>query len=187
MHLRFSTVHVAKGMEEDYVVLLNANDDRLGFPNKIEDDVLLHLVLSSKSNYPYEEERRLFYIALTRARKYVYILANREHPSIFLKEILSQCQGMNSKQVISIEAGISCPRCHSGRLVLRQDKRGNQFYCCSNYPYCDYHIQELEAVKRNKRCPECGDFLVKRYGKHGPFYGCHNYPNCRYTEDLGKK
>ena len=187
MHLRFSTVHAAKGMEEDYVVLLNANDDRLGFPNKIEDDVLLQLVLSSKSNYPYEEERRLFYVALTRTRKYVYILANREHPSIFLKEILSQCQGMNSKQVISNEACISCPRCHSGRLVLRQDKRGNQFYRCSHYPYCDYHIQDLEAVKRNKRCPECGDFLVKRYGKHGPFYGCHNYPNCLYTEDLGKK
>jgi ssDNA-binding Zn-finger/Zn-ribbon topoisomerase 1 len=38
------------------------------------------------------------------------------------------------------------------------------------------------AVKRNKRCPMCGDFMVFRKGKWGAFYGCHNYPSCKYTE-----
>ena len=55
MNFTYSTVHGSKGLEEDYVILINADDAKLGFPNKMEDDILLEMVLSSKSNYEFAE------------------------------------------------------------------------------------------------------------------------------------
>lgn len=185
MKLTFSTVHGSKGLEEDYVILINADDSRIGFPNKMEDDELLDLVLSHKSEYEYAEDRRLWYVALTRTRNFTYIIANSKNPSIFLKEIESQCVVMNSDFAPKeSKTEISCPHCKTGRLVLRvnhSDK--NKFYGCSNYPYCDYAIDDMRAVTRNKRCRKCGDFMVYRKGKWGAFYGCHNYPRCTYKEE----
>ena len=183
MKLTYSTVHGSKGLEEDYVILINADDDRIGFPNKMEDDELLDLVLSHKSEYEYAEERRLWYVALTRTRTYTYIIAKKDAPSIFLEEIEDKCVVLNESSPTEVVTEISCPHCKSGRLVIRNsEKNGNKFYGCSNYPYCDYTIDDFIAVKRNKRCPMCGDFMVFRKGRWGAFYGCHNYPNCQYTE-----
>lgn len=187
MNLHYSTVHGSKGLEEDYVILINADDGRLGFPNKMEDDDLLNLVLSSQSHYEYAEERRLWYVALTRTRKYVYIIADDERPSAFLKEILPQCEMLNGNMKSQSSNVIHCPRCKSGRLVLRKDSKGHRFYGCSNYPYCNYAIQDFTAVKRNKRCPVCGDFMVVREGNWGAFYSCHSYPYCKYKEPYQKK
>lgn len=185
MKLTYSTVHGSKGLEDDYVILINADDNRIGFPNKMEDDELLDLVLSHKSEYEYAEERRLWYVALTRTRNYTYIIANSENPSIFLKEIESQCVVINSDYAPEEKrTEISCPHCKTGRLVLRTNEAdGSKFYGCSNYPYCDYSINDMRAVARNKRCRRCGDFMIFRKGKWGAFYGCHNYPRCDYTEE----
>ena len=185
MKLTYSTVHGSKGLEDDYVILINADDNRIGFPNKMEDDELLDLVLSNKSEYEYAEERRLWYVALTRTRNYTYIIANSENPSIFLKEIEDQCVVMNTDFAPEEKrTEISCPRCKTGRLVLRtNDTDGSKFYGCSNYPYCDYSIDDFRAVARNMRCRECGDFMVFRKGQWGAFYGCHNYPRCKHKEE----
>ena len=79
---------------------------------------------------------------------------------------------------------ITCPRCKAGRLVLRNnDSNGNKFYGCSNYPYCDYTIDDFRAVKRNMRCSCCGNFMIYRKGQLGAFYGCHNYTRCKNTEE----
>lgn len=84
-NIRYLTVHSAKGLEDDYVVILNVIDDVLGFPNKIKDNS----VLSYLSNYnSLEEERRLFFVAMTRARKKVYIFTIKGKESIFVKELL---------------------------------------------------------------------------------------------------
>ena len=64
------------------------NDDILGIPNKIKDDKVLKFVNNNKDVYPYEEERRLFYVALTRTKNEVYLLADKRKPSIFIKEII---------------------------------------------------------------------------------------------------
>ena len=185
MKLTYSTVHGSKGLEDDYVILINADDNRIGFPNKMEDDELLDLVLSHKSEYEYAEERRLWYVALTRTRNYTYIIANADNPSIFLKEIENQCVVMNPDYSPDEKATeISCPRCKTGRLVLRTNESdGTKFYGCSNYPYCNYSIDDMRAVARNKRCSHCGDFMIYRKGKWGAFYGCHNYPRCDHTEE----
>ena len=156
MSISYSTVHGSKGLEEDYVIIINADDTRLGFPNKMEDDELLDMVLSSKSNYEYAEERRLWYVALTRTKNYTYIIANKDNPSIFVDEIKNQCLIMNPSMVQEGKNVITCPRCKTGALVLRTNVAdGSKFYGCSNYPYCDYTISDTRAVKRNKRCENC--------------------------------
>lgn len=184
LNITYSTVHGSKGLEDDFVILINADDKRIGFPNKMEDDELLDLVLSHKSNYLYAEERRLWYVALTRTRSYVFVIANEDSPSEFLEEIKEKCIVMNPDE-IKVNGGseINCPRCKSGRLVLRTNGLDKtKFYGCSNYPYCNYRIDDMQAVENNRRCKNCGDFLIYKKGKNGPFYGCRNYPRCRHTE-----
>ena len=50
----------------------------------------------------------------------------------------------------------------------------------------NYSIEDMIAVKRNKKCPICGDYLIFKRGKFGAFYGCHSYPRCDYTEKYEK-
>ncbi len=85
---RFITVHSSKGLECDYVILLNVTSDKLGFPSNINDDILLRLVEPDPDNYPNAEERRLFYVALTRARKQVIIFTTTGKNSKFVNELL---------------------------------------------------------------------------------------------------
>lgn len=88
---RYLTVHMSKGLEEDVVVLIKFSNDYLGFPSKIENNRLLSFINDSDEDIPYAEERRLFYVTLTRCKKRIYILIPRDNPSIFLKEIKSSC------------------------------------------------------------------------------------------------
>ena len=88
---RYLTVHMAKGLEEDNVILVKFSNDYLGFPSKIENNRLLSIITDNNEDTPYAEERRLFYVALTRCKKRIFILVPRDNPSIFLKEIKSSC------------------------------------------------------------------------------------------------
>lgn len=89
LRLRFMTVHRSKGLEADHVVILRANRGRMGFPSEIVDDSLLDLVLPEPERFEYAEERRLFYVALTRARHSVTIMADQDAPSSFVTELQS--------------------------------------------------------------------------------------------------
>jgi DNA helicase-4 len=88
LDMRFLTVHRSKGLEADHVVILRVARGRMGFPSEIVDDSLLELVLPAPEHFDYAEERRLFYVALTRARHSVTILVDREAPSAFAAELL---------------------------------------------------------------------------------------------------
>lgn len=92
MNLRFLTVHSSKGLESEAVIVLNLSDELLGFPNKMEDDALINLCFKNKDKYLYAEERRLFYVALTRTRNYVFLMTNKNKESIFIKEIKYRCE-----------------------------------------------------------------------------------------------
>lgn len=83
------TMHRSKGLEADYVIVNGLTADKYGFPSAIEDDPLLNLVLARPDSYPNAEERRLFYVALTRARHQVHLLVDRMQPSPFALELLS--------------------------------------------------------------------------------------------------
>jgi len=86
--LRYLTVHKAKGLEEENVIVINLENKVDGFPNQMADYKLLSLVLSKKNMFPYEEERRLFYVALTRTKNKVYLLVPYFNKSIFINEII---------------------------------------------------------------------------------------------------
>ena len=88
INLTYLTVHKSKGLESDNVIVLNVVDDILGFPNKLSDDKVLRFVINSKNKILYEEERRLFYVALTRTKNKVYLLTKKNKKSIFIKELL---------------------------------------------------------------------------------------------------
>lgn len=68
-----------------------------------------------------------------------------------------------------------------GLLILRASGDNRKFYGCNNYPYCDYTNDNIKAVRENRRCRVCGDFMVIRKGKYGVFYGCSSYPKCKHT------
>ena len=113
----FSTVHRAKGREADYVVVLDLKDGRWGFPSRIEDNSLLRLVLppDSEKPYPFAEERRLFYVAMTRARIGAYLITNPDQPSTFVTELLKQFGNLRQLGTLAQK----CPSCHKGRLMVR--------------------------------------------------------------------
>lgn len=87
--IRYLTVHKSKGLEEENVIIINLENKINGFPIKIESSGILKYVLNENDNYPYEEERRLFYVALTRTKNNVYLFVNKKNESIFVKEIVN--------------------------------------------------------------------------------------------------
>ena len=88
LSITFKTMHASKGLEDDHVVILRAESGPWGFPSEKVDDSLLDLVLPESEKFEHAEERRVFYVALTRARKSVTILTSREKPSAFVMEMI---------------------------------------------------------------------------------------------------
>ena len=86
--IEFLTVHKSKGLEADYVILLQCNKDTYGFPSLVSDDPVLNYVLTKSDQFPYGEERRLFYVAITRAKVKTFVLYDRRFPSLFVDEFL---------------------------------------------------------------------------------------------------
>ncbi|MBQ4438360.1 hypothetical protein II898_05750 [bacterium] len=85
--ISYKTIHGSKGLERDFVILINAGN----IPNKTIDDPIINLLLAIPEDYIYAEERRLFYVALTRTKSIVYILMQEEKPSVFVGEIKQDC------------------------------------------------------------------------------------------------
>ena len=84
--IKYYTVHKSKGLEAEYVVVLNCNNEILGFPNQIENNKLIDKVLPNKE-IKFAEERRLFYVAITRCKEQTFLIYNKKNPSIFIKEL----------------------------------------------------------------------------------------------------
>ena len=191
----FRTVHSSKGLEADQVIILNLLNGELGFPSQIIDDPILSLIQTNQEPYLYAEERRLFYVALTRTKNCTYLLSPEINESIFVKD-LENIKRKHEVQIIAADNTVKtifdrpvlqhCPICKAGILSIRQANNGRNFVSCSNYPKCNYANWDLEAARNNIRCPECGDFLVQRRGKYGIFLGCSGYPACKYTKKLDK-
>ena len=84
-NIRFLTVHKSKGLESDNVIILHVVNDTLGFPNYLKNIKIFDFLLDNDNLL--DEERRLFYVALTRTKNKVYILSDNKKPSIFLSEL----------------------------------------------------------------------------------------------------
>lgn len=123
--IKFLTAHKSKGLQADYVFILNNKNGKMGFPSKIQDSPILDLLLENSDQFPDAEERRLFYVAMTRAKRKVILVTLKENKSDFANELISRYASE-----IKQEAFI-CPRC-GGRLKRRNGRFG-EFYGCENY------------------------------------------------------
>lgn len=178
LDITFMTVHKSKGLEADEVIVINNRNNITGFPNKIVGDSVLDYVINTAEEYLYAEERRLFYVALTRTRNHCYLLAP-EDSSIFIEELKKN--KMVEELKLNNNAKMLCPKCKTGHLINRKSKNNKKFLGCSNYPQCDYVLFEDLTLKEKVLCPTCGAYMTLRKGKYGEFYGCSNYPYCTTT------
>ncbi len=144
LNLEFVTAHRSKGLEADFAIIINCNSGKYGFPSGKADDPILNLLLSSADQFENGEERRLFYVAMTRTKRHVTFIADRYRKSKFIKELQDGHEGRELK----------CPQCHNGELILRSGRsfgRAFKFYGCSNFAYgCSYSRSwkpEDEATK----------------------------------------
>jgi DNA helicase-4 len=205
LKIEYVTAHSSKGTEVDYVIVIGLTSLGYSFPSQIVDDPILELVLAKKERVSNAEERRLFYVALTRARKHVYLVASERAPSSFAVEVATG----GYEVMVDGQRGVgygTCPKCITGVILLRQGEY-SEFYSCSNFPYCSYRPRKCprcgigilvpdsthyvctddKCTFQAKRCPRCEDgFLVERRG-YSAFLGCINYPECDYTEPLYQK
>lgn len=85
--ITYLTIHKSKGLQSDYVFILNNKADGSSFPSKIKDDEIVYTLLDNSDLYPYSEERRLFYVGLTRSKKKTYLLVDKNSESIFIEEL----------------------------------------------------------------------------------------------------
>lgn len=113
--VRFMSVHGSKGLEADHVILINCNRGVNGFPSLIEDDPILNFVLSDKDQFENGEERRVFYVAITRAKKNMHVFYCKRTPSCFVDELQAMMEKDNPKE--GSEELIPCPTCGNGHLV----------------------------------------------------------------------
>jgi DNA helicase-4 len=85
--IEYITVHASKGLGASNVIIINAKNDKLGFPSKIKNDPILEEYIKESDEIKYAEERRLFYVALTRTKNEVIIITPQKKESVFIKEI----------------------------------------------------------------------------------------------------
>ncbi|KAF5055279.1 ATP-dependent DNA helicase Rep [anaerobic digester metagenome] len=182
--LTFMTAHSAKGLGYDNVILINMFEGKFGFPCQIEDDPIMKLVTYEDTSMPFAEERRLFYVALTRTKNRVYIAAPQHKPSRFLVELIQDYNlphptSMNMETVDLFS--LRCPVCGFPLKYEFNKNYGLQLYLCTNDPeVCDFMTNDRVEPHDIFKCPKCPDgyMIVKRNSKNNDvFYGCTNFFN----------
>ena len=183
--IEFMTVHRAKGLGYDNVIIINARNEVYGFPSQVQEDPVLKYVVKDDHSIEYAEERRLFYVALTRTKNRVYIVAPKEHPSEFVTELLFDYYS-NIKvhgdlvldETVDTQDVKKCPIC-GYPLQLRYKKAyGLKLWICSNEPeICDFMTNNLKGGELPiMKCDKCRDgYMIVKEGKGLPFLGCTNY------------
>lgn len=183
IEMEFMTVHRAKGLGYDNVIIINAIDSVYGFPSKIQDDPVLQYVVKVDHSIEYAEERRLFYVALTRTKNRVYIVTPQQRPSEFVRELVKDYPNVTlrgSLDELQQNSGDvkRCPTC-GYPLQLRYKKAyGLRLWMCSNEPeICDFLTNDLNCDGMAIiKCDNCKDgYLIVKQGKTKPFLGCTNY------------
>ena len=137
VEVEFITVHSSKGLEADHIILPRITSESLGFPSRIIDDPVLQLAMPGGDNFEYAEERRLFYVALTRAKSSVTLITVARKESSFVTELVRDhhltilnADGLESTDEL-------CPTCGAGFLTMRKGRFG-PFLGCTAYPKCKH-------------------------------------------------
>lgn len=151
IELSFSTVHGSKGLEADYVIIPRLITGLYGFPSNIEDDPVMQLAMPFSDDIEHSEERRLFYVALTRARRSVALFTLQGRLSPFVTELLKDHK-LELRDIIGnnpVHAQI-CNKCGKGTMVTRTSRYG-KFYACSRFPKCDNKYDSRKSNNRRHR------------------------------------
>ena len=192
-----SSIHAAKGLEADYVVVMDMVQDFRGFPSTIEDDPVMRLVMPEKDLHQHGEERRLFYVALTRARRETHLISPVSAASLFTLEMLKD--GLGIHVGLDNSKNQQCPSCESGRILVSKNAGGSY---CSNIPLCDFispgclkceKPMTYAGGKERYRCEQHPDalhkpcfvcewgvlvprkYMSKYSGRQETFYSCHTW------------
>ena len=209
LKITYLTAHSSKGLGFDNVIIINGKDAILGFPSKVTDDPVMQLVIKDTEKVEYAEERRLFYVALTRTKNRVFIITPIHKPSKFILEIKDKFENilLNGEELEPDENIcnlVKCPCC--GYPLQRREnshfETARKLWICSNDPeICGFVTNDLQGGKMSiSKCPNCDDgYLVvkKRIAKENSeqrVLGCVNYkPDgtgcntimmpCNYTQD----
>lgn len=179
----FMTVHRAKGLGYDNVILFNNIDSAYGFPSKIEDDPVLRYVVKTDHDIEYAEERRLFYVALTRTKNRVYLVVPKQRPSDFVLELLRDYPNIAVQGNLDTEKQTNsgqkmCPICGYPLQLRYKQAYGLRLWICSNEPeICEFMTNDLKGKEMSiLKCEQCRDgYLIVKTGKSGAFLGCTNY------------
>ena len=213
--MEFSTIHRSKGRESDWVVVLEnkLHPDGCGFPSEIQDDPVLRMALTQGEQFPHAEERRLFYVAITRARRGVFLLTPAGEASEFIQEIDPRINNEYAPFVFTKECNSSkmlfCPECKGQTIRKTLKNDGSFFYGCSHYPSCKGSLRtcidadcdaavDLKGLYANyihicecgheyTICPRCRrGVLEQMVGEYGKFWGCSQFSvtECRYTKNI---
>jgi DNA helicase-4 len=196
--VQFSTVHGAKGLEADFVIVVGLDEGRNGFPADKPSDSFREMFLPSREPFPFAEERRLFYVALTRARHRVYLLYDAVTHSQFIRELTTEGYPIEERElsghfIQSALPVVPCPRCATGEIRPKSGSEG-LFYGCHRFPACRYRERGCGScgglllrvgdycVCSSPRCdgvhvacPKCDAPMARRSGRHGVFFGCSNF------------
>ena len=184
VRLEFMTVHRAKGLGFDNVIIINARNELYGFPSQIQEDPVLKYVVKDDFSIEYAEERRLFYVALTRTKNRVYIVVPEQHPSKFVTELISDFKNVKvNGKINEVDDANSadikrCPICGYPLQLRYKPHYGLKLWLCSNEPeICDFMTNDLRGGELSiLKCDRCQDgYLIVKEGKLGPFLGCTNY------------
>lgn len=185
--LQFLTAHSSKGLSAENVIIINAKDELYGFPSKIEDDPVLNLVVSNDISYNYAEERRLFYVALTRTKNRVYIVTPEKRPSEFIKELLCEktlypkvtlAGELKCNVVAADKVKNRCPVCGYPMQFRWNKNYGLKLWICTNdQEICGFMTNDRRGGNMSvHKCDWCQDgYLVVKYGSRSYFLGCTNY------------
>jgi DNA helicase-4 len=128
------TIHGAKGLEAKIVFIIGLTDGSGGFPDIWLEDRIFQVIKKANHDLLMEEERRLFYVAITRAKEKLFLITEKGNASSFLKEIpdiFTVKTRISTKSVI--DKIISCPKCFSQLEKI--------FAFC---PYCGYDTKSNE-------------------------------------------
>ena len=81
------SVHKSKGLQAKVVMVLNVDKDLYGFPCELENPDIFLPAIKNNDGLRKQEERRLFYVAVTRAKEEVMIYTQKCSESEFITEI----------------------------------------------------------------------------------------------------
>ncbi|MEG2322013.1 MAG: UvrD-helicase domain-containing protein [Bacilli bacterium] len=185
--ITFLSAHSSKGLGYDQVIILNGSDGTYGFPSQIKDDPIMKIVNKEDNSILFSEERRLFYVALTRTKNKVYILTPVNCPSLFLIELKNY-----SNVTVYNKTGLKfslkeqlCPICHLPLIRKYGSFKIRNLYVCSNEKeLCSFKTNDLKYKLNIRKCPKCDGYLIVKHGKTA-FLGCTNYnKGCKYTEKI---